>query len=99
MTLHIINRSPFQHSALRECLEVISEDDAVIFIEDGVYAASSALFEGAHELARVMENERIYALREDILARGIKHQEKINIIEIDGFVALCAKHNPIQSWF
>jgi len=96
MALHIINRSPFQHSALRECLEVISSTDVLVLIEDGTYAASNP---AAHEdnLARIIRSGRAYALQEDLLARGIEAQTLV--INMDEFVTLCTEHNPIQSWF
>jgi len=98
MTLHIVNRSPFQHSALRECLEVITEADTLVLIEDGTYAASKSFSEG-RKLEQVMASGRAYALREDLRARGIENQAQAKVIDMDEFVALCTQYNPIQSWF
>jgi len=96
MALHIINRSPFQHSALRECLEVISAADVLVLIEDGVYAASKPTATKG-KLAHIIRSGRAYALQEDLLARGIEPQTLV--INMDEFVTLCTEHNPIQSWF
>jgi len=96
MALHIINRSPFQHSALSECLDVISETDILVLIEDGTYASSKPTAD-EDKLAHIISSGRAYALREDLSARGIVAQT--HVINMDEFVTLCTEHNPIQSWF
>ncbi len=81
MTLHIVNRSPFQHSALRECLEVMQDADTLLLIEDGTYAASKS-FDRESKLERIIANGRAYALREDLRARGIENQAQTKIIDM-----------------
>ena len=38
--LHTINKSPFQNSALENCLRLARDGDVILLLEDGVYAAA-----------------------------------------------------------
>lgn len=92
-TLHTISKSP-QSGILQSCLAVIGADDAILFIEDGVYHCSSPL---------VIDNKtlRIYALREDMLARGTlgRLRDGIEPVDTARFVELSCEHDKVLSWF
>lgn len=92
-TLHTISKSP-QSGILQSCLAVIGAEDAILFIEDGVYHCASPL---------VVENEapRLYALREDMLARGTLGRLHDGVEPVDSarFVELCCEHDKVVSWF
>lgn len=96
--LHTINKSPYSHSCLSECLRVCSADDAIILIEDGVYAA---LNDSEYAARLFAHKAAIYVLQPDALARGIADRIATGIGAIDyaGFVQLCCDHSPIQSWY
>jgi tRNA 2-thiouridine synthesizing protein B len=100
-TLHLINRSPRESHALQDCLARAGKGDAVLLIENAVYAA----VKGA-DCENVMESARgrvtFYALGPDLEARGVKASEiaeKICVVDYGGFVDLTADHQPIQFWF
>lgn len=90
--LHIINRSPFQSSSLTSCLRLSTANDALLFIEDGVYAATTALQLPTHLLC--------YALQTDVIARGIEHKlaKHIQLIDYPDFVDLTVSYSHIQTW-
>ncbi len=96
--LHTVNKSPYCSDSLRLCISYAGKDDAVLLIEDGVYAAmcggnSEAILQGA-EVA-------LYALWPDLQARGISEDKLVDglkVVGYDGFVELAAKHSKVQSW-
>ncbi len=96
--VHIINKSSFSHSALRDCLRICDRGAAIVLIEDGVYAAAA----GA-EWAKILvaRCEHIYALTPDIAARGLSSSiaREIQSIDYADFVQLCCEHATIQSWY
>ena len=99
-TLHIVNRSPDHPSAMDRCLKFAAKNDSLLLIEDGVYFALPSI------LSKIMPTVdlsqiTIYALEEDLLARGIFKQVSANIknVTYDGFVELTATHNKSSSWY
>ena len=90
MTLHIVNQSPHSNTALGDCLQAYVEGDALLLIEDGVYAAT-----GQHDLPE----SNVYCLKADAEARGISIKSPIEGIDEVRWVSLCTEHNPIVSWF
>jgi sulfur relay protein TusB/DsrH len=93
MTLHIVSQSPFHNCALDSCLAVAAPADVILLINDGVYA----LQKPTNCLNERIEKNLIFALADDLLARGISRPELA--IDYNTFVALSCKHNPIHSWY
>lgn len=98
-TLHIVSKSPENHSALSRSLVFSSKGDSILLIEDGVYCALSAQSEKIYSLNIL--NLPIYALKEDILARGISNliDDRVQTVTYDGFVELTETHSKSTSWF
>ncbi len=96
--LHTVNKSPFQKNDLASCLAHVSDDDAVLLIEDGVYGAIT----GTQAAGRISKSQAaIYVLGGDLAARGIgeeKVADGVKIVDYDGFVDLAAKHRAVNSW-
>ncbi len=95
MILHTVNRSPHQNSSLADCLALCADDDAVLLIEDGVYAAiapGAALREAP---------DKVYALQADIDARGLGSRlaEGVTVVDDAGFVRLATEHDKVVSWY
>jgi tRNA 2-thiouridine synthesizing protein B len=68
--LHLVFRSPGESRALEQCLARVGEGDAVLLLEDGVYAAAEgSVFGGI--LRAVMERVVVYVLAPDLEARGL----------------------------
>jgi tRNA 2-thiouridine synthesizing protein B len=108
--LHLVFRSPGESRALEQCLARVGEGDAVLLLEDGVYAAAEGSVFGGMPRA-VMERVVVYVLVPDLEARGLEIQnplperegEKlrepyIEPVDYPGFVALTTEYNPIVSW-
>lgn len=99
--LHLISRSPQESRALEACLARAGEGDAVLLIENAVYAALKSGDCGA-VIASAAGKIRVYALGPDLAARGVEASEvaeMIGVVDYGGFVDLTTDYHPIQPWF
>ena len=98
-TLHTVNKSPFQTSTLKSCLEHCKDGDAVLMIEDGIYGALKGTTV-TKKVEEALKKVSIYALYPDIEARGMQDRavDGIKLIDYSGFVDLVAEHSTVQSW-
>ena len=85
-TLHLI----FNHVGLKSCERLKCKGDQVILIGDGVYHFQSDLVE--------FDQEGLFILEDDYLARGLPPNETLNLISYAQMVDLCTKCAPIVSW-
>lgn len=92
MTLHIVNKSPYSSSALSDCIDNLAEGDALLLIEDGVYAINSPALDK-------IADRPVYCLKADAEARGLPVPEAVEAIDDARWVELCTRHNPIVSWY
>ena len=106
MLLHTVNKSVFDNSALGDCLAVVSPNDAVLLIENGVYGAlgnsPSELTHRENIKQLSASGTRFYALQADCEARGIDGSALLPAVTITddvGFVALAAEASAIQNWY
>lgn len=90
--LHLVNRSPTESRALEQCLARCGAGDAVLLMEEAVYAVSGGLL--------VPDGVALYVLQPDLEARGLTGALPDGIVPVDyrGFVALTTRHQPILSW-
>ena len=84
-TLHLVNRP----SALTSCLETARDEDTVLLLEDGVYAAATE-----------QSNRPLHAIDVDVEARGLagRLRENVTLTSHEDFVRLVENHQPIVSW-
>jgi tRNA 2-thiouridine synthesizing protein B len=97
MILHTVNKSPHTSHCLHDCLALCAAQASVLFIEDGVYCATTGMNKTLSEHKHIT----FYALKADLTARGLTQILNPNIQVVDdlGFVDLCANHNTVQSWY
>lgn len=91
MTLHLI---PHNTSAsVDTCLDIAGENDALLFLQDGVYALVT------RNIPRACA-ARIYVLAEDLRHRGLTSRCPVEAepIEFETFVELTEKHTPSVTW-
>lgn len=98
MTLHTINKTPAESSALKDCLASLSDGDALLLIENGAYAAMPGY---AIHFARLPGSIKCYVLLADAQARGLQQDLNPDFqgIDYDDFVALSCQHKKVVSWF
>lgn len=98
--LHLVNKSPFERTNLKACLERATPGSAIILIEDAVYGA----LEGtavSHLLAGAVNAYDIFVLQPDLAVRGLdpKHViQGVRSVDFNGFVDLAVERGTVQSW-
>jgi tRNA 2-thiouridine synthesizing protein B len=96
MILHTISAVP-DSSTFRECLSIATQEDAVLLLGDGVYAA----LPGNPFLAGLLETGAdIHVLRADALATGVVEPDTaVTLIDMAGFVELTERYPHQMAWF
>ena len=94
MTLHIITRSDSQSQNIHHCLSFIGKDDALLFIEDGVYC----ILNNTLKAKMLNKGVQCYYLEADMAARGLPTGDDLQTIDYNGFVTLTESHHPSQTW-
>ncbi|ATJ82775.1 sulfurtransferase complex subunit TusB [Halomonas beimenensis] len=96
MKLHILNRSPASSQVPAQALSAMGPEDRLLLIEDGVQGALPALI---HHYAAIPG--RLYALREDLVARGLigRCDGTVQVVDVDGFVTLTEEAEQTLSWY
>jgi len=98
--LHTVNKSPFEKDSLQTCLRLARPGSDILLIEDAVYAALAGTRVEA-PLREALAAHAVYALREDLAARGIDPGELVagvGIVDYEGFVDLVVHNDSVQSW-
>jgi len=98
--LHTVNKSPFEKTTFESCLNHARPGDAVLLIEDGIYAAVKGTAV-ADRIAGLNGDLSLYALGPDLAARGIQETalcDGISVVDYGGFVDLVAEHDVTQTW-
>jgi len=94
--LHLVNKSPYDAANLETATAYMQGDDALLLIEDAIYAAIKA-----GKASALLSGKNVSVLGPDLAARGIgedKLVEGINIIDYAGFVDLVESNDKVQSW-
>ena len=91
-TLHTVNKTG---QPMTLCLRAVSEGDAVLLLEDGVYDVLLP------ELQTQLKSKDVslHALTSDALGRGITIPDGCHGINYDEFVELCCQHEKVITWF
>ena len=98
--LHIVNKSPFEKTAFKSCLNHAKAGDTILMIEDAaVGAIKNSSF--SDSLTSALADKKVYVLAGDLAARGIDQSRMIDGIEVvdyAGFVDLTVNNETTQSW-
>ena len=92
--LHLVNRSPYVSTSLDSCVRFAEKGSPILLIEDAVYGAmaGTAL---EKKMESIMEDFTVYALKEDLLARGVTNViAGIKEVDYTGFVELVEEYKP-----
>lgn len=95
--LHTVITSPFQTTALADCLRYSRPNDAILLLQDAVIAA---IDENNWCQALKKSGLKIYVLREDVLARGLnkKLTNDFEVVDYNGFVLLSTQCETQMKW-
>lgn len=94
--LHVVNKSPYERNSLDTCVGFVQDGDAVLLIEDGVYAA----VKGGKAAAKLAGLD-VAVLGPDLAARGITADKLIDglkVVDYADFVDLSVAKDKVQSW-
>lgn len=94
--LHIVNKSPYEKNSLATAVGYVKDGDAVLLIEDAVYAAAK----GGSAAAK-LNGLDVSVLGSDLAARGIgedKLVDGVSVVDYTGFVDLVEAKDSTQSW-
>jgi len=94
--LHLVNKSPYDACSLDTASSIMKGDDALLLIEDGVYAA----VRNGKAAAR-LEGLNVSVLGPDLAARGIGEDKLIDgvtVVDYAGFVDMVEANDKVQSW-
>jgi tRNA 2-thiouridine synthesizing protein B len=95
--LHTVNKSPFQNSALENCLRLACDGDVILLLEDGVYAATAGTVKSSL-IEKAVKRHAVYAIEADLKARGLGSLVKeVRVASYGDFVDLVEKH-PVHAW-
>ncbi len=95
--LHTVNKSPFQNSALENCLRLARDSDVILLLEDGVYAAAAGTVKSSL-IEQAVKRHAVYAIEADLKARGLdKLVKEVRVASYGDFVDLVEKH-PVHAW-
>ena len=80
-TLHLV----FSRSGFEACAKRSKPHDAIVLLQDGVYAD--------------IRDESVTVLESDAIARGVHNRLKhVDFISMEQFVELTTRHKPVVSW-
>jgi len=94
--LHLVNKSPYESCNFNTASSIMQDDDVLLLIEDGVYAAVKS-----GKASAMLDGHKVSVLGPDLAARGIaegKLADGIDVIDYAGFVDLVESSDKVQSW-
>ena len=96
MILHTLNAAPTS-AAYRDCLGLLGEEDALVLMGDGVYAA----LENTASLQALLDAPaQLYILAADAHLAGVPLPgQGVRSIDMDGLVALTEQFPRQQAWY
>jgi len=96
-TLHLLSHSPFGDGRLDSCLLLLGTEDAVLLSGDAAYAL--AVGSAPRQRLEQLPNA-IFALDEDLQARGLQDTLPVNAKAVDypQFVELCTLYDKVNAW-
>ena len=96
-TLHILSHSPFTDSRLSSCLRLLGSQDALLLCGDAVYALEAGSAQ-RQSFELMPESIALYALDEDLQARGLAHPARLTRVDYPAFVALSCQYDKVNTW-
>ncbi|MBD2799384.1 sulfurtransferase complex subunit TusB [Xenorhabdus sp. M] len=94
--LYTVSRSPY-HDDFNAMLGLVSDADDVLLIQNGVLLGVN---DNRYLNELIRTGVKIYALQEDLNARGLGERisNSIQVIDYKGFVGLTVKHQQNFAW-
>ncbi|WP_213878638.1 sulfurtransferase complex subunit TusB [Pseudomonas sp. dw_358] len=94
-TLHVLSHSPFADTRLTSCLRLLGASDGLLLSGDAVYALQPG---SAPRAALEQQKPRLYALQEDLQARGLRADSSVTPLDYPAFVQLTLQYDKVNTW-
>ncbi|QSA98526.1 sulfurtransferase complex subunit TusB [Methylococcus sp. EFPC2] len=94
--LHLLYRSPAESSTWSQCWARTGREDAVLLLEDAVYAVAME-----PTLEKLAAASKIFILSADLVARGVPSSslpQGVETVDYAGFVELTERYPLSLSW-
>jgi tRNA 2-thiouridine synthesizing protein B len=96
-TLHLLSRSPFADTSGASCLRLLGPGDGLLLTGDAVHALQPNSQPFA--VLRALPADRaLFALAEDLEARGLSAPDFVEAVDYAGFVELTLRFERVNSW-
>ncbi|MDR0806415.1 MAG: sulfurtransferase complex subunit TusB [Enterobacteriaceae bacterium] len=94
--LHTVSHSFYQFDSAA-LLNTVTPNDVILLLQDGV---TMAMAQNEALIQLKQSGAMLYALREDVAARGLLSliTSDIELVDFQGFVDLTAAHYPQMTW-
>jgi tRNA 2-thiouridine synthesizing protein B len=96
-TLHVLSHSPFADNRLTSCLRLLAGKDALLLCGDATYALAEATAP-----LQALESKagafKLFALDEDVKARGVKAPDWVKCVDYAEFVELSIRYDRVNTW-
>lgn len=96
-TLHLLSHSPFSDSRFASCLRLLGPEDGLLLSGDAVYALQPGTVQ-LQALQLMPSGIVLFALDEDLHARGLHAPECARAVDYPAFVELCTTYAKVNSW-
>jgi len=94
-TLHIVRQSAFNTNDYAQCLQVLSDNDVIVFIDDGCYNLHHHLTNSINSKISI----KLKVIGQHANARAIKINEAIfTKIEMTDLVSLTFENDRVITW-
>lgn len=94
-TLHIVRQSAFQTSDFSQCLQVLGNNDAIVFIDDGCYNLQHNLINSID----ANKNIQLKIMKQHANARAIHiNEELFTIITMADLISLTFDNERVITW-
>jgi len=94
-TLHIVRQSAFNSDELAQCLQVLRNNDVIVFIDDGCYNVH-------HKLMNTIDSEagiQLKVMGKHAQARAIKVNKALyTVIDMNNLVELTLTTSRVITW-
>jgi tRNA 2-thiouridine synthesizing protein B len=96
-TLHLLSRSPFADTSGASCLRLLGPGDGLLLTGDAVYALQPGS-RPLEVLSQQPSDRPLFALVEDLDARGLAAPDFVQAVDYAGFVELTLRFERTNSW-
>ncbi|MAG77485.1 MAG: sulfurtransferase complex subunit TusB [Colwelliaceae bacterium] len=98
-TLHLIKQSQFNTNVFSLCGALLSKDDAIVLLDDGVYNTKHPEFAALVSALGENVKDNVFVIEHHFVARGLTNlQAQISSIPMTKLVDLSLAHDKTVTW-